>query len=513
MSHDLFASLAASEIALLARTESERFFTRPVPAGSLSSYAVREGRSAWPIPDGVITLENAPARKTFSVALEFKRKNEGLHGTLTALGQAHAYLYKGFAGSVIVIPEQYDTHPSPGAHLKSIVEELSNNLPIAVVTYKDPDTARSRPFESRLSFVRDLNLGDTPPAPRGSLGKATPTQWVHLRAGQWYPDLVRRYLQVATELAYIKDVDTKPSFPAPMVSAVGRIAPGVEPAVFLSSSPVGSSSFHDRVWRRFWFTYVFHRANWQIWSRKNAGVYECNMAPTKLLQPDGSQCVLFCNRIDSIRRKLTQELNAGSITEADAWDKYVMYIGGSRRPGDTNRGRAHSYREDADSFIEGLEFIDAEGEPTALGQRFLSECKRSGESNSGAAKMVFSAALLRNGNFGALAHFVYRLSEQKFEADPLAFAKRNARGHLVKDATGRPRFDQASYTNWLWTSLSEELGVLRTTSSRRGGTRGKLLDEFRVMKFLGFTTSGYRVGVGLPLNWAAIQQALDFPID
>jgi hypothetical protein len=505
MSHDLHASLAASEIALVARDHSEHFFTRPVAPGSLSCYAVREGRSAWPIPDGVVTLENAPARKTFNVAIEFKRTNEGLHGTLTALGQAHAYLHKGFAGSVIVIPESYETHDNPGDHIKSIVDTNSASLPIGIVTYQPPDPTQSRPFADRIRFVRPLNLGDSPPSSSGHLGKASSTQWVHIRSGAWSPHMVFSYLKIANELALVRDVDVRPKLPRPLIVAAQQIAPTIPPAILLSASPAGSSSFHDRVWRHFWFRCVFHKNNWNIWTSKNGGVYKCNMSPTRILNTDGSPSVLFCGRNDSIRRKLVEALNAGSICEADAWKEYAAHIGGSRLPGATNRGRAHSYREDIDSLIGGLEFIDAQGYPTPLGHRFLTECIRSDAPSAGTAKMLFGAALLRNGNFGALAHFIYRLSEKRFADDPLAFSALDARGNLA--------INRVDYTEWLWKSLSEDMGVLRTTSSRSGGTRGKLLDEVAAMKFFGFVSEGYRVAVGLPLNWSAIQQSLDFPID
>jgi hypothetical protein len=505
MSHDLHASLAASEIALIARSHSEHFFARPVAAGDLSCYAVREGRSAWPIPDGVVTLENAPARKTFNLAIEFKRTNEGLHGTLTALGQAHAYLHKGFAGAVIVIPETYETHADPGGHIKAIVDTNSSSLPIGVVTYQPPDPTQSRPFANRINFVRPLNLGDVPPTGTGHLGKASSTQWVHIRSGAWSPHMVFSYLKIANELAIVRDADVRPKFPRPLITAAQQIAPSVDPAVFLSASPTGSTSFHDRVWRHFWFRCVFHKNNWNIWTSRKGGVYQCNMASTLIRNTDGSHSVLFCDRVDSIRRKLVKSLNDGAVSEADAWREYAAHIGGSRLPGVTNRGRAHSYREDVDSLIGGLEFIDAQGYPTPLGQRFVTECIRSGDPNSGTAKMLFGATLLRNGNFGALAHFIYRLSEQKFTEEPLAFSTRDARGNLG--------LNRVEYTEWLWKSLSEDMGVLRTTSSRSGGTRGKLLDEVAAMKFFGFVSDGHRVAVGLPLNWSAIQQALDFPLE
>lgn len=504
MSHDLEASWAASEVALLGKHSPASFFRVAPSSSDLSCYAVREGRSAWPIPDGVVSVEHVRAGR-FEVALEYKRPNEGLHGTLTALGQAHAYLEKGFAGAIIVIPKAYETHSAPGTHINRIITKNSDNLSIGIATYDTPNPSTPRPFQDRLTFIRPINLGDAPPPPVAGSQRASTTQWLHIRAGEWSPSMILSYLRAANQLATVADVEYTAVLPQELVDAVDSLAPGLDPFLYLSGSASSSSSFHDRVWRHFWFGSVLHAGNWRIWSSKTASGYQENLEPTKILQQDGTPSRLFCGRTNSIRAKLIASLNAGSITEQEAWRQYAEYFGFKPSQPTTNRGRAHSYRENIDSYISGLGFIDAEGRPTELGNRFLYECMRTGDPNTGIPKMIFSAALLRNGNFGALAHFIFRLSEKHFDGDPLAFTRRRAGRRLD--------FLYKEYTEWVWERLANELRVMKLGRERAGGTRGKLLDEIAVMRYCGFAGDGYRVAVGLPLNWARIQQVLDFPLE
>jgi hypothetical protein len=159
-------------------------------------------------------------------------------------------------------------------------------------------------------------------------------------------------------------------------------------------------------------------------------------------------------------------------------------------------------RENIDSLLEGLEFLDQDGRPTDLGYRFLSLCRSTGDPNSGLPRAVLGAAMLKNANFGALLHFIFRLSGRRFRQDPMAF---------TQQMHGRVSFDQRAYLSWINDRLVNELQVKRAVTQRQGGTRNVLLDEVAALTFFGFV-EGYRPGVGLEINWSAVQQALEFPI-
>ena len=97
MSHDMYAAWATTEIAAQLRKDpSYCFISENEELKNSSTYATREGNRIWPLSDGVIQL-NTRNDDTIEMALEFKRLNEGLHGTLTALGQAPAYIDKGYS--------------------------------------------------------------------------------------------------------------------------------------------------------------------------------------------------------------------------------------------------------------------------------------------------------------------------------------------------------------------------------------------------------------------------------
>lgn len=69
-------------------------------------------------------------------AIEYKRPNEGLHGVLTALGQAFAYISKGYQGAAIVIPDKYPTCSDPAAQIIKFINAANSKVPIGVYTYK-----------------------------------------------------------------------------------------------------------------------------------------------------------------------------------------------------------------------------------------------------------------------------------------------------------------------------------------------------------------------------------------
>lgn len=80
MSHDVEAAYASSEVAELIMTNQADFFGTMGTPGAWSVFAGREGGHQWPLADGVLSAHN-PAADDVAIALEFKRLNEGVHGT------------------------------------------------------------------------------------------------------------------------------------------------------------------------------------------------------------------------------------------------------------------------------------------------------------------------------------------------------------------------------------------------------------------------------------------------
>ena len=90
MSHDLYASWVTAELAKLVKSNTDILFDQQgVHSDDMTSFANRESGRVWPIPDGRITLATADI-DNLEIAIELKRTNEGLHGVLTAVGQAQA---------------------------------------------------------------------------------------------------------------------------------------------------------------------------------------------------------------------------------------------------------------------------------------------------------------------------------------------------------------------------------------------------------------------------------------
>ena len=79
------------------------------PHGVSASATAEAAVSPWPHADGLISLlETGNTRR--SIALEYKRPNEGLHGLLTGMGEVYSYLNKGYNGAVLVVPKTHSSH-------------------------------------------------------------------------------------------------------------------------------------------------------------------------------------------------------------------------------------------------------------------------------------------------------------------------------------------------------------------------------------------------------------------
>lgn len=492
MSHDLYASWATAELATIFRGDPTNCF-RTNPSSTYDVFANRESGRHWPIPDGRLSIDVGSDR--FEMALEMKRTNEGLHGVLTAIGQSQAYINpdKGYTAAVIVIPDAYSSHDSPGLYIESVLNHVNMDLPIGVYSYSDPDTALASPFRGKLTCHRPVNMstnmavGSTNPL----ASQKSSNQWAHLREGSSESDAFFRYLQTAKKLGIGSLCEPGVNLPQELINASNRLAPGTDPLKFLSYS--SNDSFHDYVWRNFWFEYILTNSVARMYIHSGS-VYAVNDVPTELRHPSGNGMKkFFSGRSDSIKNKLSTQLTDQSITEVDAWDAFAQNI----------RNRAHSYREDIDSGLEHLGFIESDGKPSDLGYKFVDACERIGDSTSGIPKLIFGAAVLKNGSLNALLHYFYKLSEQRLSSDPFAFTTRQ---------NGNLTFDKGTYLNWIKGELVNNLNVMSTSTLRGGGTKRKAFQaELAILRKFGFVSS-FRIGVGLEVNWPLVQEYMDFEI-
>jgi len=493
MSHDIYAAWAAAELASHFRSNPSDCFEDITQGDELSVFASREGRNEWPMADGVIKIERGS--RSYNLALEFKKVNEGLHGILTALGQSLAYLKKGYSGSVIVVPERYETFERPGEYVRDVLDQNTSNHFVSVFGYDEPDTSIASPFQNRLFCHRRINICGRTAASNLISSQARSsggTQWAHLREGSSDPGAFFLYLQVAKVLAVNDYQEPDVSLNEALIGAVYRLdqrCSGREDALKYLANARGDS-FHDRVWRHFWFKYVLNEDTLPIWNIDN-GVYEVNDSFSMIQRSDGNGMKrFFCGRSDSIKNKLVDTLNRQEIMEEEAWEEYARNI----------HGRAHSYREDIDSGLEHLGLIEYDGRPSDLGYRFVDSCERTGDPNRGTPKSILGKAILKNGQLAAFLHYIHKLSESIF--------RENANSFVVAEA-GSSRFDEEAYLQWLREQLANRLSVMNTASRRGGAQRRPFQAEFAILRNYGFIR-GMRMGVGLEVNWPAVQEALDF---
>lgn len=494
MSHDLEAAYAATEAASVILNDPSTCFSAPPGVQYLSAYAAREGRNSWPHADGVIevSIDGSSEDKSYKIAVEFKRPNEGIHGVLTALGQAHAYLHKGFAGSLIIVPNEYTTLPETGSYLKNVLDLTSKAQTIGVMGYAAPDMSKVSPFKNKLSVSRSLDLNNYMPIPGVVVPIKTETQWAHLREGSSDPDAFFRYLQTV-KLISGGTVDVQaPNLPQAIIDACARVKPGVDPAKYISSCP--NDNLPDLAWRQFWFKFILNADTIEGWQIDQAGNYSVNDTSTKIEKSNGKgKKLFFVGKSNSPKNKLVAKLNAAKITLDDAYDELVRNY----------HNRAHSYREDIDSGCDHLGFVDDAGRLTDQGFRFVDACERTGNPNQGLPRALFLSAILREGGLGAFLHYIYRLSELAFSANPLKF---------TNNQNGKIKFDQGQYCHWLEDKMENELKVIRKVSARGGIARKPFQAEFAILRSLGILETKFRIGVGAIVNWPEFQQALDFDL-
>lgn len=502
--HNAEADFAASEIARILVASPNLCQVEAAPHTGLSATASYEPSSAgWPKADGLVSILESGTNARHEIALEYKRQQEGIHGLLTAMGQAHGYLHKGYSGAAIIVPRSYSSHGSPGIYVRDVLNQTSKSSAIGVFTYEPPDTSSPTPFAGRIECVRPMVLGS-------SIGSrhvhaAPKTQWVHMREGSTTRDAFFRFLQTAKRLS-ADPVACTPSIPQPLVEAVRRITPERSALEYLSNT--ADNRFLTRVWQIFWFEWLITPDVLTPW-RKEGGVYIAPAVQTKILKDDGSGfSQMFEGRANGLKETLVSLLNSGEISEDTAWELFAKGIdaaaGRQRKQG--IRDRAHSYREDIDSSLAQLQWIEQDGLPTDQGYRYMTTCERYGGANSSAAIDYMGATLLQAGRYASFLHYIHRLSEKIFSADSLAYTKQKP--------DGTPVFNEESYKTYLQyieSKLTDDLRVMRKVSGRdRPRVRTPFQAELTLLRNYRFVSSAkYRLGVGIPIDWEQVLQALN----
>lgn len=503
--HNAEADFAASEVArMLVADPGLCYETVGRPATISASASYEPSSAGWPKADGLISVLPAGSTTQCAIALEYKRPQEGIHGLLTAIGQAHGYLHKGYSGAAIVIPARYTSHDTPAAYVRDVLNEISESRSIGVFSYQPPDTTSATPFAGRIECVRPLIFATggvrLQPASQGPK-----TQWVHMREGSTTRDAFFRFLQTAKRLSADRDA-RPPALRPEIVAAVGRLAPGRDPVEYLTNT--ADNRFLTKVWQFFWLEWLATPEVLTPW-RIEAGVYSPPGSKTRILRDDGLDfSQLWEGRASSLKETIAGMLNRGEISEPRGWELFVGGIratdGGQNKQG--VRDRAHSYREDIDSALAQLQWIEHDGIPTDQGYRYMTICERYGGANSQAAMDYMGATLIQTGRYASFLHYIHRLSERKFAADPLAYTRTGP--------DGKPVFSEESYWEYLQdleTQLSDELRVMRKVSGRaRPRVRTTFQVELTLLRNYGFVSAArHRLGVGVPIDWEQVVQALN----
>jgi hypothetical protein len=496
MSHDTEAAYASSEIADIIMNKQESFFGKTASGGVWSVYAGREGGHQWPLTDGVILAQQTLSKAEKKIAFEFKRLNEGIHGILTALGQSFAYLEKGYDATVMVIPNHYSSHSNPGQHIQRIIDSTAPEIPISIYTYSTPNLSATRPFQGKLNCIRDISLPDC-----RKIKSMVPcvitnnvsTLWAHMREGMSHPDAFFRYCQSVKISTSINEDFNNIKIPNELIAAVSRIDPKANVYKYLSNT--SGDNIPDRTWRFVWFNYYFWNDMMPIYNTTHP--YAINDTPTKIRIDDENYQKLFSGRSDSIKTKLINILNdpESTISVDEVWEQYAKKV----------RSDSHSYREVIDSGLYHIGFLTPEGYLTDLGYKYVDACERFSSPYSGLPLEILRASVLQNGQYGALLHYFYKLSEDMFSSNLLAFT--------IKDSDGNHVFQQENYLNWLNDIFVNTLHILRKSTERAGGTRKPFQAEISFLKKMGFVKSkrdkaSYRVGVGIEIDWPQVQNSM-----
>lgn len=506
-SHNAEADFAGSELARMFAADGSLCYEVSSAPGALSASASNEASSSpWPRADGVVVLLEGAGSSRRDIALEYKRPNEGVHGLLTAIGQAHAYIDKGYNGVAIVIPEAFPTLSDAGEYVTRVLDDVSQSKAIGVFTYEEPDTTLAAPFSGRIACRRTLRVVDSAAGQGLKRTSTSPrTQWVHMREGSTTRDAFFRFLQVAKRLSS-GQITPLPPIPAELTAAITRLAPDKTAENYLANT--ADDRFLSQVWRAFWFEWIVTPEVLTPWISEE-GTYKTPDAYTRIVRDDErAMSQIFEGRANGLKETLVALLNAGAVSEDEAWEMFACGIApqAGRQAKQGIRDRAHSYREDLDSSLMHLGWLDNDGRPTDLGYRYTSLCERFGGPNSAAAKEYVGATLLQTGRYESFLHYLHRLSERRFAANPLAYTR--------ESASGKPTFNEESYFEYLSdveTDMAEELKVMRKVSGRnRPRQRTPFQVELTLLRTYGFVSSKrHRLGVGVPIEWERVIEALN----
>lgn len=500
MSHDTEAAYASSEIAEIIMQDQNNVFGTLGTPGAWSVFAGREGGHQWPLADGVICAKNpSRARSDINIAFEYKRPNEGVHGILTALGQSFAYLEKGYNASIMAIPDRYSSHPSPGEHIERVLQATAPDIPIMIFTYKTPNLSATKPFQGKLRCVRNVSLPSCRAINRTNTGSTTTgsvsTLWAHMREGMSHPDAFFKYCQSVKIVSSFGENLSDIIIPTQIKEAIDRVSPGADYFKYLSKT--AGDSISDKAWRYVWFHYYFWNELMPIFSSSNPFVV--NDTETKIQISRNKMQQMFSGRSDSIKAKIVSDLNHNPphISESEAWEKYVRNV----------RNYAHSLREVIDSGLYHIGFLSPEGFLTELGYKYVDSCERIGTSLEGIPMEILKASVLQNGQYGAMLHYIYKLSEDRFDNDLFAFSTIGTNGNYV--------FDKNSYLQWLYDIFDNELHLVKRSTTRAGRTRKPFQAEISFLKKLGFVReingrAGFRVGLGLEIDWPQVQSSMAY---
>ncbi|MBD5510081.1 MAG: hypothetical protein HDR08_02325 [Lachnospiraceae bacterium] len=488
MKHDIEAAFAASELADIFDKNQKKMlkiFKRP---GKWTITAGVSPDKNWPFPDGMISISNGK-KADVQIAIEYKRPNEGVHGVLTALGQAFAYISKGYQGTAIVIPDKYPACGDPAAQIIKFINSANSKAPIGVYTYKSALIAPgSVSFKGNLKEEKTLTFhSDVVKKLAGSSKDST--IWVHFREGSSEYDDIYKYCYTAKQLDESKP-ETFSEFllPTELKNALKRKGI-VEPYAYLSNS-VSISTAKNRIWRAYWFKYMAHYGVLQIYD-KEGNTYHVHDENSKIKTPSGRYRTFFTQN----KKELVKQLNEGTISEDEAWEQFAEKV----------NSRAHSYRIDIEAFAYGIGFMNSEFKLTELGFRYVNSCI-SGDPFEDLPKKIFAAACLNNGNMNVFLQFLHSVTEDAFSTNNLKWTLE------VKDSKGNVigyKFDDNKYCSDVEKEFIK-LHIIKKASGRGGKKRPALKAEICLLKMLEITDGQYRVGAGLPIDWGKVQVINDY---
>ncbi len=393
-----------------------------------------------------------------------------------------------------------DIHPTTTLviMLETSLSLLPQISPIWVFTYDEPDLSATRPFQNKLTCVRDITLSSCRNIQRTtdtsiSANRVT-TLWAHVREGMSHPDAFFRFCQSVKITSSSGETLSTSIFPRQLTDAVRRIDSNADIFKYLSNT--SSDSILDKAWRKVWFSYYFWEGLIPIY--KSDTPYTINDTSTRIKINDSTYQKLFSSRVDSIKSKLVSDLNNSIISEDKAWEEYTIKV----------RKDAHSYREVIDSGLYHIRFLSPNGELTELGYKYVDACERSNSAYQTIPMEILRGALLQNGQFAALIHYIFKLSEERFDSDLYAFSITNDNGNRT--------FKQNEYLQWLLDYFANTLHIVQQSSLRAGGTRKPLQAEISFMNKLGLVRSNrlghpaYRIGSGLCIDWPQEETSIQF---